>query len=52
VLRELPGIPLSGVVIHDRKIYRDAIATGHGVVELLNEKAQAEIDALGQEIYR
>ena len=52
VLRELPGIPLSGVIIHDRKIYRDAIATGHGVVELLNEKAQAEIDALGHEIYR
>jgi len=52
VLRELPGIPLSGIVIHDRKIYRDAMATGHGVAELLNEKAQAEIDALGQELYR
>jgi hypothetical protein len=28
------------------------MATGHGVVEMLNDKAQAEIDALGNEIYR
>jgi len=35
---------------HDRKIDRDAMATGQGVAELLNEKTQAEIDALGQEL--
>lgn len=52
VLRDLPSIPLSGVTIRDRKIYRDAMATGHGVSEMLNDKAQAEIDALGHEIYR
>ncbi len=52
VLRELPSIPLSDLIVRDRKIYRDAMASGHGVVEMLNDKAQAEIDALGQEIYR
>lgn len=52
VLRDLPGIPLSDIIIHDRKIYRDAMASGHGVTELLNDKAQAEIDALGHELYR
>jgi len=51
-LSHLPSITLSEVVIRDRKIYRDAMATGHGVSEMLNDKAQAEIDALGQEIYR
>lgn len=52
VLSELPSIPISDVVIRDRQIYRDAMASGHGVVEMLNDKAQAEIDALGNEIYR
>ena len=52
VLRELPSIPLSDIIIRDRKIYRDAMASGHGVSEMLNDKAQAEIDALGHEIYR
>ncbi|MGB8170151.1 MAG: division plane positioning ATPase MipZ [Chthoniobacteraceae bacterium] len=51
-LRELPAIPLADIIIRDRKIYRDAMASGHGVTELLNDKAQAEIDALGHEIYR
>jgi chromosome partitioning protein len=52
VLRQMPSIPLSDVIIRDRKIYRDAMAAGQGVSEMLNDKAQAEIDALGNEIYR
>lgn len=52
VLSDLPAIPLSASLLHDRQIYRDAMASGHGVTELLNDKAQAEIDALGHEIYR
>lgn len=51
VLTELPALTLSGVIIRERKVYRDAIAEGRGVVEMNNEKAIAEIEALAKEIY-
>jgi chromosome partitioning protein len=51
LLSELPDLVPSGVVIRERKVYRDAIAEGRGVVEMDNAKATAEIEALAQEIY-
>lgn len=51
LLTELPEFSLSEVVIRERKVYRDAMADGRGVVELSNEKAKDEIEALAQEIY-
>lgn len=51
LLRELPQFKLSTVIIRDRKIYRDAISDGRGVVEMDNPKASLEIEALAKEIY-
>jgi len=51
LLTELPAFALSGVVIRDRKVYRDAMADGRGVIEMANDKATAEIEALAREIY-
>jgi chromosome partitioning protein len=52
VLSQLTEFTLSGVIIRDRKVYRDAMIEGRGVVELTNEKATAEIEALAREIYQ
>jgi chromosome partitioning protein len=52
LLTELPEFALSDVVIRDRKVYRDAMAEGRGVIELNNDKATAEIEALAKEIYQ
>ena len=41
--------PLS-TVIHDRKIYRDVLADGKGVIEANNAKASNEFKALMQEL--
>jgi len=51
LLQELPAFTLSKVIIRDRKIYRDAISEGRGVIELDNAKASSEIEALAKEIY-
>jgi chromosome partitioning protein len=51
LLRELPVFGLSNTIIRERKIYRDAISDGRGVVEMDNPKAIAEIEALAKEIY-
>jgi chromosome partitioning protein len=51
ILRELPEFSLSDVIIRDRKVYRDAMPEGRGVIELNNAKATAEIAALAHEIY-
>jgi chromosome partitioning protein len=51
LLRELPVFGLSNTIIRERKIYRDAISDGRGVVEMDNPKATAEIEALAKEIY-
>jgi chromosome partitioning protein len=51
LLRELPVFGLSDTIIRERKVYRDAIADGRGVVEMDNPKASAEVEALAKEIY-
>lgn len=51
LLRELPVFNLSDTIIRERKVYRDAISDGLGVVEMDNPKAIAEIAALANEIY-
>ncbi|MEJ1334433.1 MAG: AAA family ATPase [Candidatus Sedimenticola sp. (ex Thyasira tokunagai)] len=50
-LAELDQLDLSRVFVRDRKIYRDAMVEGLGVVEMTNSKAKAEIQLLGQEIF-
>jgi chromosome partitioning protein len=51
ILADLPELTLSGVTIRDRKVYRDAMAEGRGVIEMANDKAVAEIEQLAREIY-
>jgi chromosome partitioning protein len=51
LLNELHELVLSKVMIRERKIYRDAMAEGKGVVEMGNDKAIQEIEALAKEIY-
>jgi len=52
LLEDLNEFRLSEVVIRDRKVYRDAMAEGRGVIEMSNEKATTEIEALAREIYQ
>jgi len=49
-LSEYADIPLLNTVIRDRKIYRDAMGVGKGVVEIDNPKAIDEITSLWEEI--
>jgi chromosome partitioning protein len=42
---------VSDVIIHERKVYRDAIADGKGVIEYDNPKAITEINLLINEIF-
>lgn len=51
LLSELPEFKLSRSIIRDRKVYRDAMAEGLGVVEMDNSKAKAELQILAQEIF-
>ena len=51
LLTQLPEFQLSSAKICERKIYRDAISDGHGVMEMNNNKAIAEIEVLANEIY-
>jgi chromosome partitioning protein len=51
ILTKLPEFKLSDVVVGDRKVYRDAMLEGRGVIEMSNDKAKAEIEALAREIY-
>lgn len=50
LLAEFPDLPLSDCIIRERKIYRDALLLGKGVVEMKNSDARAEIQLLMQEI--
>ncbi|MEJ1298485.1 MAG: division plane positioning ATPase MipZ [Candidatus Sedimenticola sp. (ex Thyasira tokunagai)] len=52
ILTELPEFQLSEIVVRERKVYRDAMAEGRGVVEMNNEKAIGEIDSLAREIFQ
>lgn len=49
-LSDFPEISALRSVIRDRKVYRDAMSEGLGVVEMDNGKARAEIQLLTQEI--
>jgi chromosome partitioning protein len=51
LLQELPAFKMSDVIIRDRKVYRDAMSDGRGVIEMDNPKASFEIEALAREIY-
>ena len=50
LLADLPSLPLSDCIIRERKIYRDALLLGRGVVEMKNLQAKAEIQLFGQEV--
>jgi chromosome partitioning protein len=52
LLADFPTLPLSGCIIRERKIYRDAMLLGRGVVELKNSQARAEVELLAQEIFK
>jgi chromosome partitioning protein len=49
-LAEFPEITILNSKIHDRKVYRDAMSNGHGVVEMQNTKAEKEINSLLKEV--
>jgi chromosome partitioning protein len=49
-LAEFPEIRVLRSIIRDRKVYRDAMSEGLGVVEMDNGKAKAEIQLLVSEI--
>jgi chromosome partitioning protein len=51
LLAQFDQLELSGNIIRDRKVYRDALLAGKGVVELDNSQARAEIQLLAQEIF-
>lgn len=50
ILSGLPNLSVSEVTIRERKVYRDAMAEGKGVVEYENSKAKNEITRLHKEI--
>lgn len=51
-LADYPVLQLMNTIIRDRKIYRDCMSEGKGVVEMDNGKARGEILCLVQEIVK
>lgn len=51
LLADYPEIELAKSIIRDRKVYRDALLEGCGVVEMNNSKARAEVQLLSYEIF-
>lgn len=51
LLTKLPEITTSNIIIRERKVYRDAMAEGKGVIEYDNHKANEEINNLEHEIF-
>lgn len=49
-LEDYPEIQLLRSAIRDRKVYRDAMSNGNGVIEMDNSKAKAEIQLLMSEL--
>ncbi len=45
-LEDYPEIQLLKSIVRDRKVYRDAMSNGNGVIEMNNSKAKAEIQLL------
>lgn len=52
LLSKLDSIQISNIVIKERKVFRDAIADGKGVIEYNNVKAIEEIKQLTNEIFK
>lgn len=50
-LLDYPEINILNTIIRDRKVYRDAMSEGLGVVEMNNQKAINEIHSLIKEIF-
>jgi chromosome partitioning protein len=50
-LQDVPDLSLSGCLIRDRKVYRDAFFEGVGVLEMSSNKAIPELQLLAQEVY-
>lgn len=50
-LQDYPEIRLLETIIRDRKVYRDAMSEGMGVIEMNNPKATEEIQSLMKEIF-
>ncbi len=50
-LQDYPEIQLLETIIRDRKVYRDAMSEGMGVIEMNNPKATEEIQSLMKEIF-
>ncbi|WP_175984403.1 division plane positioning ATPase MipZ [Burkholderia vietnamiensis] len=44
-------LELADTIIRDRKVYRDALLMGKGIIELDNGQARAEIQLLAQEFF-
>lgn len=51
LLADFDQLRLADTVIRDRKVYRDALLAGRGVVEMDNGQAKAEIQLLAQEFF-
>ena len=51
LLAGLSEVGISPVIIRERKVYRDAIVQGLGVVECANKKAITEINELRKEVW-
>ncbi len=49
-LQDYPEIKLLQTILRDRKVYRDAMSDGLGVIEMDNPKATDEIQSLVEEI--
>lgn len=50
-LQDYPEIKLLETIIRDRKVFRDAMSEGMGVVEMSNPKAAQDIHSLMKEIF-
>ena len=51
-LSKIKSLNVSRVIIKERKVYRDAMIDGRGVIELENYKATEEILLFKKEIYQ
>jgi chromosome partitioning protein len=51
LLAEFDQLKLAETIIRDRKVFRDAMLAGRGVVEMDNGQAKAEIQLLAQEFF-
>lgn len=52
LLAEFANVRLMSATICERKAYREATATGRGVLELPHPKAAAELEVFGEEVAR